>query len=209
MAPPVVEWKCLSGRRIVVTFNLLILRLNSVGQKNEFRVEVGTGCFTYLRYYSTLIVNIKFITSVRPQTRLESGKIIQALFSVSMQPFGQSRVKLSAGTANTSGPLKSSKNKRYIMTKTLTALAAAAAITVAAVAAPTTADARNNGGAVAAGVIGGLAAGAIIGSAVNNGYYAYGAGPAYYGAGYGHCYIQRQRVWTNYGPRWQRVRVCD
>jgi hypothetical protein len=101
--------------------------------------------------------------------------------------------------------------KGDIMTKTLTALAASAAIAVAAIAAPTTAEAR--GGAVAAGVIGGLAAGAIIGSAAaNNGYYAYGPGPVYaapgpyYGGG---CYITRQRVWTNYGPRWQRVRVCD
>ncbi len=102
------------------------------------------------------------------------------------------------------------------MTKTLTALAAAAVLTVAAVAVPTTADARNDG-AVAAGVIGGLAGGGIIGSAAanngyNNGYYAYSPGPAYYAAPapyYGGCYISRQRVMTNYGPRWRRVRVCD
>jgi hypothetical protein len=96
------------------------------------------------------------------------------------------------------------------MTKTLTALAAAAAITVAAFAAPTPADARD-GGAVAAGVIGGLAAGAIIGSAAANNGYAYGPGPGYYGAApvYGRCYITRQRVFTDYGPRWRRVRVCD
>ncbi len=97
------------------------------------------------------------------------------------------------------------------MTKTLTALAAAAVVAVAAVAAPTTADARN-GGAVAAGVIGGLAVGAIVGSsAANSGYYGYGYAPApvYYGPPAYGCYITRQRVWTNYGPRWQRVRVCD
>ena len=58
------------------------------------------------------------------------------------------------------------------MHKTLTALALAATIAVAAVAAPQAAEARDHGGAVAAGIIGGLAAGAIIGSAAaNNGYY--------------------------------------
>jgi len=60
------------------------------------------------------------------------------------------------------------------MTKTLTALAAAATFAVVAVGAPTDASAqwRRGGGAVAAGVIGGLAAGAIIGGAM--------AGPRYY-----------------------------
>ena len=50
------------------------------------------------------------------------------------------------------------------MTRTLTALAAAASFAVAAIATPTAADAR--GGRIAAGVIGGLAAGAIIGGAL-------------------------------------------
>ena len=59
------------------------------------------------------------------------------------------------------------------MTKTLTAIAAAATLAVAAVAAPQPAEAR--GGAIAAGIIGGLAAGAIIGAAANSGYY----GPGY------------------------------
>jgi hypothetical protein len=95
------------------------------------------------------------------------------------------------------------------MTKTFAAIAAAAVIGAAAIAAPSTAEARN-GGAVAAGVIGGLAAGAIIGGAV--------AGPRYapaYGA-YGEpvyvrprCYMTRERVYTEYGPRIRRVRVCD
>lgn len=85
------------------------------------------------------------------------------------------------------------------MHKTLTALAAAAALTFAVVAAPQQADARwrGHGGGVAAGIIGGLAAGAIIGSmAAQGGYYYepgyyYGPGPYYYygpGAYYGGPY---------------------
>ena len=50
------------------------------------------------------------------------------------------------------------------MHKALTALAVAATMTFAAVAAPDTAEARDRGGRIAAGIIGGLAAGAIIGS---------------------------------------------
>jgi hypothetical protein len=74
-----------------------------------------------------------------------------------------------------------------------------------AVAAPQPAQA-GHGGAVAAGVIGGLAAGAIIGSAVAHGpYYAYAPGPVYYGP---RCYWHRERVWTHWGWRWSRVRVC-
>ena len=96
--------------------------------------------------------------------------------------------------------------------KTLTALAAGAALTVAAFAAPQPAQAR--GGALAAGIIGGLAAGAIIGSAAASGPYYYGPGP-YYGPApvyYGpHCYWTRQRVWDGYEGGWyvRRVRVCD
>jgi len=72
------------------------------------------------------------------------------------------------------------------MHKTLTALAAAAALTFAIVAAPQQADARWRGGhghgGVAAGIIGGLAAGAILGGiAANQGYY----GPGYYDGYYG------------------------
>ena len=99
--------------------------------------------------------------------------------------------------------------KRYAMTKTLTAIAAAAALGLAAVAAPQPARAHD-GGAVAAGVIGGLAAGAIIGSAAAHGPYyggpyAYAPGPAYYQPA---CWWTRDRVWTPYGWRWHRVRVC-
>lgn len=90
------------------------------------------------------------------------------------------------------------------MTKTLTAIAAAATLGLAAIAAPQQAEAR--GGAVAAGIIGGLAAGAIIGSAAAHGPYYYGPGPAYYGPA---CYWTHERVWTPYGWRWHRVRVCD
>jgi hypothetical protein len=96
------------------------------------------------------------------------------------------------------------------LTKTLTALAAAATLTIAAVVAPQPAEAR--GGRIAAGIIGGLAAGAIIGSvAANNGYYGrpgyyYGPAPVYYGP---HCWWSRQRVWDGYGWRLRRVRVCD
>jgi hypothetical protein len=101
------------------------------------------------------------------------------------------------------------------MMKTLTALATAGAIAAAAVAAPSPARAGNEG-AIAAGVVGGLAAGAIIGSAVAPRYgYGYGyaaaPGPVYYGGPYAYsrCHLVRQKIWTNYGPRWRRVRVCD
>ena len=93
------------------------------------------------------------------------------------------------------------------MTKTFTAIAAAATLGLAAIAAPQQAEAR--GGAVAAGIIGGIAAGAIIGSAVAHGpYYGpayYGPGPAYYGPG---CYWSHERYWDGFGWRWHRVRVC-
>jgi hypothetical protein len=94
------------------------------------------------------------------------------------------------------------------MTKTLTAIAAAATLGLAAIAAPQQAEAR--GGALAAGILGGLAAGAIIGSAAANGpYYGpayYGPGPAYYGPA---CWWTHERVWTPFGWRWHRVRVCN
>ena len=56
------------------------------------------------------------------------------------------------------------------------ALAAVSALALTAVSLP--ASARNNGGAIAAGVVGGLAVGAIIGSQANRGGY---YGPGYYG----------------------------
>ena len=56
------------------------------------------------------------------------------------------------------------------MTKTLTALAAAAVIGLATTAAPSTANARCVGCAVGAGIIGGIAAGAIIAGATRPAY---------------------------------------
>ncbi|MBV9347049.1 MAG: hypothetical protein JOZ70_12385 [Pseudolabrys sp.] len=93
------------------------------------------------------------------------------------------------------------------MKRTLTVLAAVAAVAIGAIASPKDAEARG-GGAVAAGVIGGLAAGAIIGSAAYGGgpYYAYAPGP-YYGYGAG-CHWRRERVWDGWGWRLRRVRVC-
>ena len=115
------------------------------------------------------------------------------------------------------------------MYKTLTAIAAAAAMTLAVVAAPDQADARwrgnRHGGGIAAGVLGGLASGAIIGSMANQGYYYapdysgsgyyYGPGPyayepppvyvrpapRYYGGG-GGCWIvtDKDRGYGYYGP---------
>lgn len=99
------------------------------------------------------------------------------------------------------------------MKKVLVPLIAAAAIAFAAIAAPSPADARNRGGAIAAGVLGGLALGAIIGSASQPP--AYGAPapvyvapePVYEGPV---CQIERQRVWVEgLGYRWRRVEVCD
>ena len=75
------------------------------------------------------------------------------------------------------------------MKKALIAFVAAATLAVSTMSAPTPADARNRGGAVAAGIIGGLAAGAIIGGAVANSYPRYAPAPGYvvyegYGAAY-------------------------
>jgi len=87
-------------------------------------------------------------------------------------------------------------------TKTLAAVGAAATIAIAAIAVPSDAEAR--GGWVPGAVIGGLAAGAIVGGALARPYY-YGPGPYYsYYDGYGaRCYWRR--VWTDWGPRRQRV----
>ena len=90
------------------------------------------------------------------------------------------------------------------MTKTLTALTAAATFAIVAVAAPQQADARWRGGG-GAGIVGGLAAAAIIGGALAGpryGYYGYGGDP-YYGGYYGGC--ERYRVMTPYGWRWHRT----
>lgn len=96
------------------------------------------------------------------------------------------------------------------MKKTLTALAVAATFVLATVAMPHEAQARK--GRNAAAIFGGLAAGALIGAAIANGPY-YGAGH-YYGPPRRyyyrqHCWWERERYWTGYGWRSQRVRVCD
>ena len=94
------------------------------------------------------------------------------------------------------------------MRKTFVAYVAAASFAIAVTATPT--SARDNSGAVAAGVIGGLAVGAMIGSAAaaNNGPY-YRPAPAYYGPGSPGCYWTRQRVWDGYTWQRTRVRVCN
>ncbi len=94
--------------------------------------------------------------------------------------------------------------------KPLTTLAAAGMLALAAVAAPAPAQARNEG-AIAAGVVGGLAVGALIASGTRSNAYA-GAPPTnvYYGPyQYRDCHWIRERVWTNYGPRWRSIRVCN
>jgi len=98
------------------------------------------------------------------------------------------------------------------MKKLFIAFVAALTIAGAVVAAPDNAEARNRGGAVAAGVIGGLAAGAIIAGAAPYYYapppppaYYYGPGPAYYGPP---CRWVRERFWDGYAWRVRRVQVC-
>jgi len=93
------------------------------------------------------------------------------------------------------------------MLKVMT-LAAISALALTAVLQP--ADAHDNGGAIAAGVIGGLAVGAIIGSQTNRGNY----GSGYYESGYrpvyANCRYEREQVVDQYGRyRTRRIRVCD
>ena len=98
------------------------------------------------------------------------------------------------------------------MTRTLTALAAAATIAVTAIAVPQQAEARWRGGGA---VIGGLAAGALIGGAVvGSRYYTdnYGYGgyaPYYSGYGdygpYAYAPCFRERVITPWGWRWRQI----
>jgi hypothetical protein len=94
------------------------------------------------------------------------------------------------------------------MLKVIT-LAAVSALALTAVSQP--ASAGNNGGAVAAGVIGGLAVGAIIGSQANRNYY---TGPGYYEAPRVYeeedCRIVRRHYIGRDGyEHVRRVRVCD
>lgn len=94
------------------------------------------------------------------------------------------------------------------MTRTLTAIAAAATLTLATLAAPQQAEARH--GRVAAGIIGGLAVGTLLGAAAaNNGYYGgyyYAPEPYYYYRP--RCHWRRERYWNGWRWRTDRVRVC-
>ena len=95
------------------------------------------------------------------------------------------------------------------MTRGLIVLVAAAVAGAAILPAP--AEARGNGGAVAAGIIGGLAAGAIIGSAASQPRY-YAPAPVYMAPPPPSCYWTRgEPVWDGYRGMWvrPRVQVCD
>lgn len=96
------------------------------------------------------------------------------------------------------------------MTKTLTALAAAATLAIVAVGAPSDAHAQRrgpHGGAVAAGVLGGLAAGAIIGGALApRPYYYYEPRPVYVEPRPAYC-VERQWVWSDYRGDYVRRNV--
>ena len=102
------------------------------------------------------------------------------------------------------------------MKHTIIALAAAGLV---AAALPTSAQARCDGCAVGAGVLGGLAAGAIIGGAIANSQPryvepvpVYGPPPprVYYEDDGPVCHVERQRIWVEgYGYRTRRMEVCD
>ena len=96
------------------------------------------------------------------------------------------------------------------MMKVIT-LAAVSAWALAVTVTSQPAYAHDNGGAVAAGVIGGLAVGAIIGSQVNRGYY---NGPGYYEQEYQpvyhNCRTEREQFVDQNGTyHTRRIRVCD
>jgi len=96
------------------------------------------------------------------------------------------------------------------MNRGLIVLVAAATAGVAMLPAP--AQARNNGGAVAAGIIGGLAAGAIIGGAAASQPRYYAPAPVYAAPPPPSCYWTRgEPVWDGYRGMWvrPRVQVCD
>ena len=97
------------------------------------------------------------------------------------------------------------------MTRGLIALAVAATLGAAILPAP--AEAGNNGGAVAAGVIGGLAVGTMLGAAAAQPrYYGPAPAPVYVEPAPSECYWTRgEPVWDGYRGAWvrPRVQVCD
>ncbi len=70
-----------------------------------------------------------------------------------------------------------------------------------------------DGGAVAAGLLGGLAIGAIAGSAIAGAAPPPPPGYGYYAPVYAppppRCWVEPQQVWTGYAWVIQRVRVCE
>jgi hypothetical protein len=95
------------------------------------------------------------------------------------------------------------------MTRTLTALTAAATLAIATVATPSDADARwrrHRHGVPVGALVGGLAAGALIGSALAAPrYYAYAYEPVYFGP---RCYVRHERIWNGRRWRFRHVEEC-
>jgi hypothetical protein len=91
---------------------------------------------------------------------------------------------------------------------------ATAGVIAAAALVPAPAQASNSGAIVGA-AGGGLAVGTFLGATWQPYPYGYAYAPApapvYYGGPYAYsrCQMVRQKIVTDYGPRWRRVRVCD
>ncbi|ALK08176.1 hypothetical protein [Blastochloris viridis] len=97
-----------------------------------------------------------------------------------------------------------------------TTLACAGLVAATTALAPAPAQARDRGGAVAAGAIFGLAAGAMLGAAAANAaptyYYADPPRRVYYDDPIDEppCYVAKRRVWVEgYGWTVRRIEVCE